>query len=66
MACLVADRYSRECPFLGSNRNGEVVDDMVPDMQDIFLGDDDSIQRVVVWKPSMIAMESVVGRELQQ
>jgi hypothetical protein len=41
------------------------VDDRVADMEDVYLGEDGSIQCVVTWKSSLVAMENLSG-ELQR
>lgn len=37
----------------------------VADIEDVYLGEDGSIQCLVSWKSSLIAMENFVGRELR-
>ena len=41
-------------------------DGRVADIEDVYLGEDGSIQCVVTWKSSLVAMENLVGRELQR
>ena len=38
----------------------------VADIEDIPLGEDGSIKCLVIWKPSTIAVESLVGEQLQR
>jgi hypothetical protein len=42
------------------------VDGRVAEVQDVYLGEDGSIQCVVMWKSSLIAIDSLVGGELRQ
>ncbi|KAK5263136.1 hypothetical protein LTR96_011438 [Exophiala xenobiotica] len=42
------------------------VDGRVADVKDVYLGEDGSIQCVVTWKSSLIAMDSLAGGELRQ
>lgn len=41
-------------------------DNRVTDIDDVYLGGDGSIQLLVAWKPSLIALDSLVGRELRR
>jgi len=50
------------CPSRGVAR----VDGRVADVEDAYLGEDGSIQCVVTWKSSLIAIDSLVGGELRQ
>jgi hypothetical protein len=41
------------------------VDSRVAEVEDVYLGEDGSIQCVVTWKSSLIGMDSLAGGELQ-
>ncbi|OCT49039.1 hypothetical protein CLCR_05223 [Cladophialophora carrionii] len=41
-------------------------DNRVTEIEDVYLGEDGSIQCVVAWKPSLIAIDSIIGRELRR
>ena len=36
------------------------------DIEDVHLGEDGSLQCLITWKPSLIAMENLVGQELRR
>lgn len=40
--------------------------DFPPGIEDVYLGEDGSITRLITWKPSLIAMENLVGEQLQR
>ena len=42
------------------------MDGRVAEVEDVYLGEDGSIQCVVSWKSSLIAMDSLVSGELRQ
>ncbi|KIX01211.1 uncharacterized protein Z518_08936 [Rhinocladiella mackenziei CBS 650.93] len=51
--------------FVGLDSARGEVDHRVADIEDVYLGEDGSIQCIVKWKSSLISLENVVGRELQ-
>jgi hypothetical protein len=42
------------------------VDGRVADIEDVYLGEDGSIQCIIIWKSSLIVMENLVGEELRR
>lgn len=64
----IPSRSSRAKQAHFVRRGGGVagVDAGVAEVEDVYLGEDGSIQCVVTWKSSLIAMDSLVGGELRQ
>ncbi len=54
----------KQTPFIGHDSGRGKVVSKVADIEDVYLGKDGSVQCLVTWKPSLIAMENLVGEEL--
>ena len=56
----------KQTPFIGADSGRGKVVSKVADIEDVYLGEDGSIQCLVTWKPSLIAMENLDGEELRR
>jgi hypothetical protein len=62
-----SDRYRKKrAPFVSLSSGMGKAAGKVADIEAVFLGEDGSVQCLVTWKPSLIAMENLVGEELRR